>query len=338
MHIVRFDVRSIDLTPARRGHLLFLTDECGNVGVGEASPLAGYSPDDAVECPRTLSSVASAMDHAPEHVAEVDAWLDRLRQIPDRARASRFAVETAVLDLISRRANVPLSVLLGARGDACVAVNGVVGGSGDVDAWVDEARGLVARGISAIKVKIGRSGDFRRELHELAVVRALLPHDIELRLDANGSLGANAHAKMTDLSPLRASFIEEPVHGDDLLALEKNRLPWAADESLVDSAFVARALEADGCRAIVLKPAILGGILRSRDLAERARARGKSVVVTHLFDGDVAHAASCALALSLASPLACGLDRHDAMKLPSPHLTVPGFVTATARVGVGAAA
>ena len=338
MRIVRFDVQAIALGDARQGHLLRLTDDRGNVGVGEASPLPGYSPDDASECPRILSTVASCLDHAPDHVGEIDAWLGRTVPIPTNAPASRFAVETAVLDLVSQRANMPLSVLLGGKDDACVPINGVVGARGDVDRWVEEARELVERGIRTIKVKIGRSDDFRRELHELAVVRALLPADVELRLDANGSLESDVRAKMTRLSPLRASFVEEPTSGDALLSIHDPKLPWAADESLVDDAFAMCALESAGCAAIVLKPAILGGILRSRVLAEKARARKVGVVVTHVFDGDVAHAAACALALALDSPLACGLDRHAGMRSASPHLAIPGFVTATERIGVGAAA
>ena len=338
MRIVRFDVHPVELGEARQGHLLRLTDERGNIGVGEASPLPGYSPDDASECPRILSAFASRLDHAPDHVGEIDAWLTKTATIPTNAPASRFAVETAILDLVSQRANMPLSVVLGGRDDARVAMNGVVGASGDVDRWVEEARDLVERNIRVVKVKIGRSSDFRRELHELAVVRALLPPDVELRLDANGSLADDVRGKMTRLSPLRASFVEEPVRGDALLAIDEPKLRWAADESLVDVTFAPRALESAACAAIVLKPAILGGILRSHALAQKARGRGIGVVVTHIFDGDVAHAATCALALSLESPLACGLDRHAGMRSVSPHLAIPGFVTATQRIGVGAAA
>ena len=123
MRIVRSDLRSTALGSNRRAHLLRLVDERGNVGVGEASPLPGYSPDDPSECPRILSAVAAAIDHAPDHVNEIEAWIESLFAIAPNAPASRFAVETAVLDLVSQRANMPLSVLLGGKHDACVRVN-----------------------------------------------------------------------------------------------------------------------------------------------------------------------------------------------------------------------
>jgi L-alanine-DL-glutamate epimerase-like enolase superfamily enzyme len=40
---------------------------------------------------------------------------------------------------------------------------------------------------------------------------------------------------------------------------------------------------------------------------------GLGVVVTHLFDGPIAMAAACELALALPKTLACGLDVHDGL-------------------------
>jgi hypothetical protein len=81
-------------------------------------------------------------------------------------------------------------------------------------------------------------------------------------------------------------------------------------------------LEHPGCASLVLKPA-LHGFFGARDLGLRAIDRGKQVVVTHMFDGPVALAAACELALSLpAAPLACGLDLHGALDA-YPPLAVP---------------
>jgi len=66
-------------------------------------------------------------------------------------------------------------------------------------------------------------------------------------------------------------------------------------------------------KVFVLKPMVLGGILRSRKFARIAAERGIRSTVTHLFDGATAFAAYAELAVSLQPPpLACGLFPHDA--------------------------
>jgi L-alanine-DL-glutamate epimerase-like enolase superfamily enzyme len=58
------------------------------------------------------------------------------------------------------------------------------------------------------------------------------------------------------------------------------------------------------------------------DLARLARRAGIGVVVTHLMDGPVALAAARELALGLETPMACGLDDHEAL-LTFPRVKAP---------------
>lgn len=338
MRIERFAVDTVHFAGARHGFLVRLHDADGRFGVGEASPLPSYSPDDGANVPAILERVAAALRDVGDDASSIDLALAPFEDVLAPAPASRFAIETALLDLAGKRQKKPVSQLLSDRPNERVAVNGVLGMDGDADAWLAAALALVERGIRVLKVKVGRGLDFRDELLQLAVLRARIPADVELRLDANGALGVDVHQRLAQLSPLRLRFVEEPVHGEALVLLGTCDVPWAADESLADPRIAARVLEAPGCGALVLKPALLGGLWRCKKLAEKAADRGIGVVVTHLFDGSVAHAACCELALSLERPLACGLDRHEGLGAPSEHLAVPGFVTATGRAGIGAIA
>jgi L-alanine-DL-glutamate epimerase-like enolase superfamily enzyme len=68
----------------------------------------------------------------------------------------------------------------------------------------------------------------------------------------------------------------------------------------------------------VLKPAHLG-LSRCLVLAETAATRGLGLIVTHSFDGDIGHAAACALAAALpAKPWPCGLAPHPGLSQPAP--------------------
>lgn len=327
----------------RAGLFLALDDGEGRVGHGEASPLPGYSPDDLASCERALRGVHHRLgpvvdDRAPSAIARAIEPLE-LRALP----AARFALETALLDLWSQRRGEPLAESLGGpRPYTSVPVNGLLVASDDAIDLERRARSLLERGLRVLKIKLCAQDDvaFARELAALEALRRALPPSIELRFDPNAAYAlGEARDRLRALAPLRPAFVEQPVPAQDLERLGPCAAPWAADESLMDPTTAARLLEASACSAFILKPAVLG-LLGAYDLAARAQARGLSVVVTHLFDGPIAHAAACELALALPRPpLACGLDREGDLGLPPslsiPHLAAPGLVTATGRPGLG---
>ncbi len=329
MRITKVTVEPMPGTFGLRGDLVRLTDELGNVGVGEGSPLPNYSPDDIAACPVLLHDVGSRMGDVDDTVDAIDEKLNGFASALDSAPASRFALETALLAILSARKKTSVAKLLGGKPNARVPINGVVGASGDLTSWTREATAIIERGIRVIKVKLGRSGDFDREHAALRELRSFLPRSIELRLDANGAFGEHARERLARLVDVSPSYVEEPTHGEALATLGTCDVPWAADESLADRTLVDRLLDASACAVVILKPALLGGVLYSRKIAVRARARNLGVVVTQLLDGNVAHAAACELALSLEAPLACGLDTHAGLVSSSPHLRSSGFVTSS---------
>ena len=83
--------------------------------------------------------------------------------------------------------------------------------------------------------------------------------------------------------------------------------------------------------AWVLKPALLG-LVRCLALAQSAAESGIGLIVTHSLDGDLGHAAACALAAALpAPPWACGLAPHPGLRHPAaaspvlPTASAPGL-------------
>lgn len=298
---------------AREGALVSLGDDAGNLGLGEASPLPGFSPDtlEAV-CAHLEASLPALRDR------ELPEALEALG-VPgadDRSPSERFALETALVDLLGRRRGVPARAILG--GDVPVAVNGYAGAALSPSLLAD-AREILDAGFGALKVKVG-GGSFEAERSALGRLRRELGDTFSLRLDANGAWDlATARSRVAALESLDVEFIEQPVAGADLLRLGELAVPWAADESLLDpgvrAAFFADPEVRRGCVAVVLKPALLGGLLVTRAVAVEALRARLGVVVTHLFDGPVALAACRALARSLPMPpLACGLDPHPGLE------------------------
>ena len=281
----------------RRGLLLTLRDEDGRIGQGEAAPLLGYSPDTLADCTAALERIVARGLTEPEDVV---ASLRGLEAVP----AAAFAVETALLDLLAQRRSCSLARMLGAppREVPLAAL---------IPPTVEAALAARARGIRAFKVKVGSSLD---ELAALMAIRRELDEAIELRLDANGCWDvAQARAHLESLVALRPSLVEDPVPAALWPALGPVPVPLAADEAL-GTEHADGVLASPGLRALVLKPARLGGLHACLRWAKVAADRGFEVVVGHTYDGPVAMAAASALALALPRPpLACGLDRHAAL-------------------------
>jgi L-alanine-DL-glutamate epimerase-like enolase superfamily enzyme len=175
----------------------------------------------------------------------------------------------------------------------------------------DDAGRAVRDGAHTIKLKIGGQTPFYDDLARIVAVRRTIGAAVPLRLDANGTLPVDeAAAMLTALAPHRPELIEEPVAAADLARAfgdspsSSTPVPIALDESLqrLEPGQLPRQ-----AAALVLKPMALGGLVRC--LAFAAAAPHLPVIVTHLYDGPIALAATATLACTLpAPPLACALS------------------------------
>ena len=158
------------------------------------------------------------------------------------------------------------------------------------------------------KCKLGRDVD--------AEIAAAMHQRRPVRFDANGSLGIGAARVLTKLADLGAEFVEEPVPFEGLKALHPSPLPIALDESLHGPTGVDRLREAltrGWAHVVVVKPMALGPT-KARALCEVASAHGAPIIVSHLFGGPIAYAASALFAFHFATPhYAQGLGRHSAL-------------------------
>ncbi|MGE5235146.1 MAG: mandelate racemase/muconate lactonizing enzyme family protein [Acidobacteriota bacterium] len=299
---------------ARHGVLLALVDETGTVGQGEASPLPGYSPDLLEECVTALEAVVArvpiAIDLAGDGLARIAAVT---AELPPELPAARMAVETALLDLAAKRLGTSVAALLaGRRLDREVPVSMVLLGA-DVAALEGQVRAGLAVGVHTFKLKVG-GPDFAAELALIGALRAAVPGGWALRLDANGAWPLDVAGRHLEaMAGLAVEFVEQPVAAELLPELTGSPVALAADETMRLPGALARLAATRACAAVVLKPMVLGGLGCCLSLAREARRAGLGVIVTHLFDGPVALAAACELALAVQTPLACGLAPHPAL-------------------------
>jgi o-succinylbenzoate synthase len=293
-----------------RSGLLLTLSSAAACGLGEASPLPGYSTD-------TLESAESALGaldlNALERALDIEDTEEALRTLanllPGAESAARMALETAALDLRGHQRHLSAPAMLGADPSADRMLAWLVGAP-DAQA-LETIRRAQCAGYVHFKIKMGHIGRFNSEMTAVRELRRTLGAGPRLRLDANQGW---SEAEMTSagslLEALDIEFIEEPS-----LRLTRHfgtTVAVALDESLqgLKPEDLEALEERSGARFVVLKPMVLGGLSHCMELARHATALNLGVVISHSFDGPVALVAAAALALALPTLIAQGLAPH----------------------------
>lgn len=277
--------------------------ETSAVGFGEVAPLPGWSEESIADCLAVLDTMAQPIHF--EGIADIDAALPGLGETP----TLRFGLELAILDALSRHQQMSISGLLGdlvGTEDSTplptsIPLQSTVGAV-DIDALLAHAKQAPKRGYEYLKIKVGVDS-LQDDIAKIAALCAYCP-DLKLRLDANGAWSIGEALGVTDT--LASQFpancidlVEQPVAPEDFDAFltqfaaqsaQKAASPKfaiAADESANSFESAARLIKTGSMRAIVLKPATLGGLLPSAKLIALAQTHGVRVVLSTLLESAI---------------------------------------------------
>ena len=260
------------------------------IGVGEAAPLAGLSPDYGPGFALAVADLCARFNAAGFDsfaAAEAPAFVGA------GWPALAFALETAALDLAGggRR---QLYANGFSQGTATLPINGLVW-MGDAPFMREQIRQKLAAGYFCLKLKIGGL-DFETELALLAEIRAVAgPGQLMLRVDANGAFApAEAPARLARLAAFAIHSIEQPIAAGQAAAMaalcRTSPLPIALDEELIGVTEPTRqAALLDEIRPafLVLKPTLLGGHAATRRWIALAEARGIGWWMTSALESNV---------------------------------------------------
>jgi o-succinylbenzoate synthase len=279
---------------SREGLLVRLEGDDGSVGVGEATPLPGWT-EHYDECEAALTQAAEAI--------EAHGDLQSVLADLDRTPAARHALDLAAADLRASRDGEALYRSLGAPNRVeSVPVNATVGDA-DTEETVAEAERATDAGFECLKVKVG-ARPISADVERIEAVSDAVP-GVELRVDANGAWDRAQAQQFLDAVGDRLAYVEQPLPATDLAGLAALSGPIALDETLAEVEFTD-ALDTD-LHAVVLKPMALGGPRKAVEIAEQAREAGILPVVTTTIDGAVARTAAVHVAAAIPERAACGL-------------------------------
>ena len=310
----------------------------GVVGRGDAMPMASFG----TETPEAALAALTNFELAtlPESVDDVALAIESLASTP----AARFAAECALLEHLAIRRGVLVATLLGPVRRSHFRVNALLEGD-DAAGLAASAERAVRAGFQVVKLKVA-ARPLAVEAQRLLAVRRAVGPDVQIRIDANGGWSeATARSALRGLEALSLEVCEQPVAPSDVEGLRRlrhlTRCRIAADETMLLSGVLPRLLEKDPRAAadvIVLKPAALGGLVRSLGLAQQAHDSGVGAYVTTLMDGPIARAAASHLAAVLPSAdWAHGLSTVELFEgvKPDPFTPLDGEITLPQATGWG---
>lgn len=285
---------SANETIQRETHPIVAIRAGGLTGWGEA-PV----PRAPLYLPESVSTVLDALKNhlAPRLLGKILTEPDDAADAMGPVRGNLFAkhaLETAALDLICQKQQISLARLLGAITThvAAGATFGLPQHPEDLFDQIDEALDL---GHTRIKVKIAPG----RDASLLQTLRDRYP-DIALTADGNSAYSIQDAADLVALDRFDLTLLEQPLAWDDFVdhaALQAQmKTPLALDESLQSDSDLATAIALKSCRAIVLKPAHVGGPWQAKKMHDRAHRAGLPIMIGGMHDFCIARAANLAVA------------------------------------------
>jgi O-succinylbenzoate synthase len=219
--------------------------------------------------------------------------LGAVREAAPDAPLAFAALEMAVADAHLRSEGRSLAGLLGVEGRN-VELGAVAGMAHSVDRLLTTVAGLVERGFSRVKLKIGPGWD----IVPVAAVTEAFP-DLRLQVDANGSYAPQDGDLLAGLDRFGLLCLEQPLDRDDLAghALLATRMttPICLDEGLDSPDRVAGALASGACSVVCVKPSRLGGLGASLTVIDHCVASAVPLWMGGMFESGYARGVNTTL-------------------------------------------
>jgi len=327
----------------RTGFLIRVTGDNRRAGYGEVGMPPEIEPflkpsDDTLDPLRDELSKQFLGKMIPQTPGDLQNLISTY--FSDAPEHIQFGVEVALADLASRTADKPLCSWLRAKSRPSIPVNYLV--DRPVRDWEPLRSAIIQSGYRAVKAKVGvESVD--DDVRFVTRLRQELGEGFSIRLDANQAWTFDAaQDALQRMREMQIEYIEEPLEKPDADALkrlhEATGVGIALDESIKCLRDARQALETAVCDALIIKPAAMGGIGPTIEIATYGRKLGRKVVITSSLETEIGIAAHLHLAASIPGEIPpYGLDTLRLYRDADPALTrvVDGAIAVPSGNGLG---
>ena len=277
------------------------TDE-GIVGLGEANPFVYYKePVETIitNIDKYFSRVLMGAD--PFDIDKLTVQMDEI--MPDQP-SSKYAVITALYDIMGKALEVPICKLLGGciNKEMPCAIE-IPFGRPEVVAdralkWKEE------KGITAFKIKAGRPGDKGsiEDLKAVELIRDAVGPEISLRVDPNETYAYKIDV-LRRMEEYDLDLIEQPAPRKDLANMRRITkaldTPVLADQSVFSLQDAIEVIKNEAADVLMVKNYVVGGFYRAKQLLGILEAMHKANYVEGGREPGIGTAATLQLAASI---------------------------------------
>lgn len=262
--------------------LVTVTNEDGVEGIGEGCP-RHYVTGETIESIQQFVEVHRGQWMLFTSVQNLKEWVAEQAAVIDRNPAAWCAVEMAFLDLFGKELGLPIEALLGLPPLSGRFQYSAVLGTDSLQSFGKQLQRYRSVGFTDFKVKV--TGRLQDDMDKLTQLASMEDSTIRVRLDAN-NLWSDAESALSYRTQLpgRITAVEEPLKVGDYdgcrrLAREMN-VPIILDESFLRlDQFAAIENDPPSTWIINIRVSKMGGLMRSLDIARKARECGTSIIV-----------------------------------------------------------
>jgi len=318
--------------------ILCIDTDAGITGVGCAAPGPLVTGETAAAVQQHYHQVIEPLLRGADPLRRA-AVRSQLKAVLPPAPSTLAMVDMALMDLMGKRAGLPVYQILGGYRERIVT-SVTIGILPEADT-VRRALHFTSQGFRALKIKGGRSVD--EDIARVAKVREAAGPAIDIRFDANEGFSETDALKFAAAAAdAGVSIIEQPTSRRDsgLMArlTRSSRVPIMADESLITIKDAIALAGDDAADMINIKLMKVGGITPAVHLMGLAAALGMNVMVGCMDEAAIGIAAGLHVALSHPIVRYADLDGHlDLIGDPSGSaLTLSdGYLYPSRRPGFG---
>lgn len=271
--------------------------DAGISGVGECSAfpmIVGETQATCFEMARDFALIWKGKD-----VEDIEARMNELHEYAAGNYTAKSAFDLAIYDIAAKKAGLPLYQFLG--GTRKTITTDLTIGIDTPEAMAAKARDYKERGVSIIKVKLGKQPD--EDVQRMRQIRQAAGPDVEIRIDANqGWTYHDALFALRGMAEFDIQFCEQPLRTwDDEYLPELCRLspiPIMADESVYTYRDAKRIIRNKAAQYINIKFAKSGGIQGALRIAEVAHQYGVNCMIGSMLESRLALTANVHFAMA----------------------------------------
>lgn len=246
---------------------LLLLDLATGEGVVGKSYIFCYSPANARAIAGFIADAVELVRGQPAAPADIARKLGRrfaLIGVTGSVRAALSAIDIALWDALGRLAGQPLATLLGANLRPLPAYDSRGLGLMAPEALAAETELLRAKGLRAVKLRLGYP-TLSEDLTAVRTVRQVLPEGMPVMVDYNQALSpAEAVQRGHALAGENIYWLEEPIRHDDYpgnaLIARSVKVPLQIGENFNGPYAMLDAIAAGACTYVMPDVARIGGV------------------------------------------------------------------------------